>query len=209
MLDRIIDKNMKKQKENIPWKHSWKLYNLQMQSITFITGNQKKAEYLSKYLWLEVIHEKVDLDELQTLDLKEIIEHKVKQAYERAGKPMIVEDVSLEFTALGRLPGTFIKFFEKELWLERLCWLIGNNPRDAIARCIFWYYDGVQFEYFEWKILGTIAEYPRGKNGFWWDQIFIPYFSDKTSAELDELEYERFYTEEKPFAKVREFLLSK
>jgi inosine/xanthosine triphosphate pyrophosphatase family protein len=50
---------------------------------------------------------------------------------------------------------------------------------------------------------------PRGENGFGWDQIFIPYFSNKTSAELDETEYERFYTEEKPFQIVREFLLKK
>ena len=75
-----------------------------MHSITFITGNQKKADYLAKYLGLEVLHEKVDLDELQSLDLREIVEHKVRQAYEKVGKPVIVEDVSLTFTALGRLP---------------------------------------------------------------------------------------------------------
>ena len=75
-----------------------------MYSITFITGNKKKADYLAKYLGLEVLHEKVDLDELQSLDLREIVEHKVRQAYEKVGKPVIVEDVSLTFTALGRLP---------------------------------------------------------------------------------------------------------
>ena len=75
-----------------------------MHSITFITGNQKKADYLAKYLGLEVLHEKVDLDELQSLDLREIVEHKVRQAYKKVGKPVIVEDVSLTFTALGRLP---------------------------------------------------------------------------------------------------------
>lgn len=57
-----------------------------MQSITFVTGNQKKAEHLMKYLGLEVLHEKVDLDELQSLDLREIVEHKVRQAYEKIKK---------------------------------------------------------------------------------------------------------------------------
>ena len=75
-----------------------------MQSITFITGNQKKADYLAKYLGFPIEHEKINLDELQSLDLREIVEHKVKQAYTKVGKPVIVEDVSLEFLALGKLP---------------------------------------------------------------------------------------------------------
>lgn len=75
-----------------------------LQKITFITGNAKKAEYLEKYLGFPVAHEKLDLDEIQSLDLREIVEHKAKQAYEKIGSPVLVEDVSLEFTALGRLP---------------------------------------------------------------------------------------------------------
>ena len=47
---------------------------------------------------------KLDLDEIQSLDLREIVEHKVRQAYEKCGKPVLVENASLEFTALGRLP---------------------------------------------------------------------------------------------------------
>ncbi len=54
-----------------------------MQSITFITGNQKKADYLAKYLGFPIEHQKIDLDEIQSLDLREIVEHKVKQAYEK------------------------------------------------------------------------------------------------------------------------------
>lgn len=75
-----------------------------MRPITFITGNQKKADYLARYLGFPVEHQKIDLDELQSLDLREIVEHKVKQAYEIVQSPVLVEDVSLEFSALGRIP---------------------------------------------------------------------------------------------------------
>jgi inosine/xanthosine triphosphate pyrophosphatase family protein len=75
-----------------------------MQSITFITGNQKKADYLAQYLGIEVQHEKLDLDEIQSLDLREVVEHKVRQAYEMVKKPVLVEDTSLTFVALGKLP---------------------------------------------------------------------------------------------------------
>lgn len=80
-----------------------------MKDAVFITGNQKKADYLSKYLGHTIDHVKVDLDEIQSLDLKEVVRHKMRQAYEKVGRPVLVEDVSLEFSALGKLPGTFIR----------------------------------------------------------------------------------------------------
>lgn len=43
--------------------------------------------------------------------------------------------------------------------------------------------------------------------GFGWDQIFIPYFTEKTSAELSQEDYKRFYTEGKSLSQIREFLL--
>lgn len=61
----------------------------------FITGNQNKADYLSRYLGFHVEHRKIDLDEIQSLNLNEIVEHKVRQAYEKVQGPVIVEDVSL------------------------------------------------------------------------------------------------------------------
>jgi len=64
------------------------------------------------------LHEKIDMDEIQSLDLDEVVEHKVRQAYEIAKKPILVEDTALEFPALGKLPGTFIKFFIQELGHE-------------------------------------------------------------------------------------------
>jgi len=174
----------------------------------FVTGNPYKAEKLSEYLGIHLEHIKIDLDEIQSTSLHEIVEHKVKRAYEKTGKPVLVEDVGLEFEALGKLPWPFIKFFEKEIWHEWLCRLIDGKSRNAIARCVFGYFDGKVLEFFEGNIEWTIAESSRWIGWFWWDQIFIPYFTDKTSAELDKSEYERFYTEEKPFAQIREFLLS-
>jgi inosine/xanthosine triphosphate pyrophosphatase family protein len=72
--------------------------------ITFITGNPKKAEYLSKYLSFPVLHEKIELDEIQSTDLREIVEYKVRQAYDKIKSPVLVEDVSLVFEDFGQLP---------------------------------------------------------------------------------------------------------
>ena len=85
-----------------------------MKKVTFITGNPKKAENLKKYLGVDIAYSAVELDEIQSLDLREVTEHKARQAFEKIGSPVLVEDASLEFTELGRLPGTFIKFFVDE-----------------------------------------------------------------------------------------------
>lgn len=180
-----------------------------MEKITFITGNQKKADYLAKYLGFPVEHIKLDLDEIQSLDLKEIVEHKVRQAYEKIKKPVIVEDVSLEFAALGRLPGTFIKFFVDEVPFETICSMIDGKTRKATARCVFGYFDGQDLKTFEGGLDGEIATTPSGENGYGWDKIFIPQGHTVTRASLEEKDDQKTYLQIKPFEKLKEFLESK
>lgn len=180
-----------------------------MTNITFITGNQNKADYLAKYLGHSVDHVKLDLDEIQSLDLKEIVEHKVRQAYEKIKKPVIVEDVALEFAALGGLPGPFIKFFVEKVPFEMICSMIDGKTRDATARCVFGYFDGKDLELFESSLDGKIAETPSGENGYGWDKIFIPQGYTETRASLEEKDDQKTYLQIKPFAKLKEFLESR
>lgn len=177
-----------------------------MKQVTFITGNQSKADYLAKYLGVPVAHHKLDLDELQSLDLKEIVEHKVKQAYEAVKQPVIVEDVSLEFCALGRIPGPFIKWFLEELDYDTICSLLEGKDRSAIGRCMFGYYDGERLEFMEGSLKGTIADAPRGKDGFGWDKIFIPEGYTQTRAELSANDYEKIYHIIRPLKQLKQFL---
>ena len=177
--------------------------------ITFITGNQKKAEYLAKYLGFPVEHKKFDLDEIQSLDLREIVEHKVRQAYAQIKGPVIVEDVSLEFAALSALPGPFIRFFIEKVPLETICSLVDGKTRQATARCVFGYYDGEEIKFFEGKLDGEIAKTPTGENGFGWDKIFIPEGYTVTRASLSEEDDRKTYLQLKPFAALKEFLQNK
>lgn len=178
-------------------------------NITFITGNQDKADYLQKYLGVPVAHHKLDLDEIQSLDLREVVEHKVRQAYEVLKAPVLVEDVSLEFEAMGRLPGTFIKFFLQEMPFEAICALLDGKTRNATARCVFGYFDGERLELFEGSLGGKIADQPAGDNGYGWDKIFIPDGYNVTRASINEEDYRKTYLQIKPFAPFEAFLKSK
>ena len=154
--------------------------------ITFITGNPAKAEQLGRHLEYPVTHKKLDLPEIQSLDLHEVIEHKAKEAFKEVGSTVLVEDVALTFTALGRLPGPLIKWFLTELDNEGLCSLLnGYDDRSALAQVCIGLYDGTELHIFEGSRIGTIAPVPKGERGFGWDPIFIPEGHEKTWGEMD------------------------
>ncbi len=180
---------------------------MENKDITFITGNQYKADYLAKYLGFPVKHLKLDLDEIQSLDLKVIVEHKVRQAYEKIKTPVIVEDVSLEFEALNGLPGPFIKFFIENMAFETICSMINGKSRKAKAKCVFGYFDGETLKLIEGGMGGEIAEIPAGENGYGWDRLFVPDGYTVTRASLKEEDYQKTYLQIKPFADLKAFLL--
>lgn len=177
-----------------------------MKEVIFVTGNQNKADYLSKLIGMELDHQKIDLDEIQSLDLHEIVKHKVLQAYEKIQKPVIVEDVSLEFNAFGRLPGTFIKFWVDEVGLDRLARIIDGLDRSATAKCVFGFYDGTELKLFESSLKGRISENPVGDQGFGWDKIFIPEGYGITRGQMNDEDNDKTYKLIKPIEDVEKFL---
>lgn len=174
----------------------------------FITGNQSKADYLSRQLGVTLAHQKIDLDELQSTDLHVIVEHKLRQAYAACQQPVLVEDVSLVFNALGKLPGPYIKWFVESAGDEACCRMLdGFTDRSAAIRCTFGYFDGLRMEFFDSELRGSIATQPRGDNGFGFDRFFIDEGLDITRAQMSQEEIERTYAQlMKPFAQVKAFL---
>lgn len=155
-----------------------------MKKLTFVTGNPAKAKYLSDYFSIPVDHVKLDLPEIQSLDLGKIVNDKARRAYEIIKNPVIVEDVSLRFEELGKLPGPLIKWFFEELGNEGLC-MMARGSR-ALAQVKFAIYDGSKTVVFSGERNGFIAPIPRGDKNFGWDPIFIPNGYDKTWAEMSE-----------------------
>lgn len=165
---------------------------MQNLDLTLITGNQNKADQVARWLGAHVPHRKIDLDELQSLDTHEIVEHKAKQAYDILKSPVLIEDVSLTFKALGRLPGPFIKWFIEELDYQGLVKLLdGYDDRSAHAVCCYGFYDGKDLRFFEGGVLGSIAPEPKGDGGFGFDPIFIPDGYAITRAEMSEDDYDK------------------
>ena len=156
-----------------------------MQKLTFITGNAGKAKYLSDYFHAPVDHVKLDLHEIQSLNLREVVDDKARRAYTIVGSPVLVEDVSLIFNGLKKLPGPLIKWFLETLGNDGLCRLLDSlDDRSAFAEVEFAICDEKGVHTFGGSMEGTIAENPRGEMGFGWDPIFIPEGHSKTWAEM-------------------------
>lgn len=181
-----------------------------MKDPVYITGNEHKAKFLAKLLDMPLEHQKISLDEIQSPNPREVIEHKVRQAYDLLKRPVLVEDTCMGFEALNGLPGTFIKFFiEQENGAEKLCRMCdGLDSRRAVATVTFGYYDGEHLEFFQGAIGGEIASKPgKAINGFGWDVIFIPDgYGGVVRSELDEAQYDELYLKVKPIAAVKKFL---
>ena len=175
--------------------------------VTFVTGNAGKAKYFSELIGREVDHQAVETEEIQSLELGKIAEHKARQAYAKLQSPVIVEDTALVINSLGQLPGPFIKWFEESMGFEKVCRLADISPdRSAVASSVYAYYDGQSLELFPGDLAGTIADHPRGQDGFGWNPIFIPHYADKTLAEMEDAEFKKAYVQIKSIYKLRDFL---
>lgn len=177
---------------------------------TFITGNKSKAEQLSWHLGVNLSHQAVDVHEIQSVDLAEVVEYKARTAFELVDGPVLVEDTSLIFHALGRLPGPLVKWFLQELGNDGLCRVLdGYEDRTATASVLFGYYDGKDLTTFLGEAKGKIALEPRGEMGFGWDPVFIPAGYSKTWAEMSKEEQNDTSMRRVALKALEEFLIGK
>lgn len=159
------------------------MIQLNDKQLIFITGNMHKLAVTKRFIHVPITHKKLHLTEIQSLDPREVAEHKVKEAYRIVQQPVLIEDTSLVFHAFGKLPGTYIKWFLEEIGNKAMCKLLEDDRR-ATATVTFAIYDGKHLHFCEASAEGTIANEPRGEQGFGWNAIFVPKGMNKTYAEM-------------------------
>ena len=182
--------------------------------ITFITGNNKKLEEVKNILNTNTLNQsitlksmKLDLPELQG-DPEYIVSEKCRIASLTVDGPVLVEDTSLCFNALGGMPGPYIKWFEDKIGLVGLNnLLMAYEDKSAIAKCIFGYKEcnGSPIHIFTGNVYGSIVE-PRGPLNFGWDPIFLPDGYTETFAEMNSETKNEISHRYKALQLVKEFL---
>lgn len=113
-----------------------------MKHLKFATSNAGKLREASEILGFPMDQISVELDEIQTTNVEELIRHKAIEAYKKAGANVIVEDTGLEFVSWNGLPGALVKWFESTVKIEGILKMFENfENRDAIAVCYVAMYD--------------------------------------------------------------------
>lgn len=79
--------------------------------VTLITGNPGKAREYSTILGIEVTATRLDLVEIQSLDVATVVERKATDAYAKLHRPVLVDDTGLALDAWNGLPGALVAWF--------------------------------------------------------------------------------------------------
>lgn len=178
---------------------------MKLKDLVVVTSNKGKLFEINNILGTHHKLSKIEVPEIQSLDLNEVIKAKAKGAYEIIKKPVMVEDVGVQIKSLGGLPGPFIKFFLKTIGTQGIINLIGTEKNATVTEAVA-IYDGKTMHIFKGSVSGIIADKDRGEHGFGFDRIFIPTGYKKTYSEMSDELKNRISHRAKALAKVKKFL---
>ncbi|OGD86370.1 hypothetical protein A2870_00635 [Candidatus Curtissbacteria bacterium RIFCSPHIGHO2_01_FULL_41_11] len=156
---------------------------MKISDLVVVTSNAGKIDEINAILGTNHKISNIDIPEIQSLNLDEVITEKAKAAYEKIKKPVLVTDVSLEIEGLNGLPGPFVKFFLKTLGEEKTVQLVKGSRKTKVTDAVA-IYDGRTLKVFKGTVWGKVIPHARGNSGFGFDFVFIPKGYNKTYSQM-------------------------
>ncbi|MBI4032592.1 non-canonical purine NTP pyrophosphatase [Candidatus Berkelbacteria bacterium] len=151
--------------------------------VVFVTSNENKAREAREILGVPIEIQKLDLDEIQGMELEPIIRHKLQQAWDVLKRPVLVDDVGLYFEAWGGFPGPFVRFAAETMTEAGIARALGDDRRLRYVVTVG-YTDGERTLFGSGEIRGTFTHEPRGTNGWGFDPFLLPNGEDQTYAQM-------------------------
>jgi len=157
--------------------------------LILVTGNPGKLAEARRLAGRGLEGVEVDLPEIQSLDLEEVLRAKLAAALEHRAGPLVVEETGLELAAWNGFPGPLVRWMLEAVGAEgiaRAAIALGD-PR-ARAVCLLAWGDGDRIVVGRGSTSGELVLPPRGENGFGWDPVFRPEGENRTYGELSDEE---------------------
>lgn len=193
-----------------------------MKTICFATKNKfklKEAKELLPNIQIEPIYSEVD--EIQEIEVDKVIRHKALQLYRKVKKPLIVEDTGLYFNALNGFPGALIKWLMSSVGTDGS--LVEGSKNDSIIKMLYDFQDKSAVAKTSIAICnsdtsiddvlivsgivkGKISPKAVGKNGFGWDDFFMPEGYGLTFAQMSNEEKNNISMRKKAFVELKKLL---
>ncbi len=163
--------------------------------LLFVTGNPSKLVEARRLTaasgqLLEAVA--LDLPEIQSLDMEEILRAKAWHAWQAVQRPLVVEETGLELAAMNGFPGPLVKWMLAAVGgagIARAAEAL--DDRRARAICLLMWTDGQHTALARGEAAGELVLPPRGANGFGWDPVFCPEGEARTYGELPDEEKDR------------------
>jgi XTP/dITP diphosphohydrolase len=194
-----------------------------MHTLLFATNNKNKVAEIQSLVGtdfniISLNEAGIDIDIPEPHDtLPENAFEKANTIFSLTQKNCFSEDTGLEITALNGAPGVksaryagdgrdFQANIDKVLL--NLKEIENRNAQFRTVICLLWQdaSKGLQTYYFEGICKGRIAYEMHGEKGFGYDPIFIPEGSDKSFAQMDREEKNKFSHRQKAVSQLFEFL---
>lgn len=180
--------------------------------IHYVTGNKGKFEEAKAIFAdtdIELLHTQLELEEIQGTPAA-IARHKIEEAYKKLLEPCMIDDVSVHCSAIGGLPGPYIRAFLESIGPAGLAELI-SRYEDARCQviCTIGYSDANGIvELFTGTVDGTIV-LPKGNrlaHTYSWNAIVIPSGEDRTFAEMSLQEASRISARSKALQQCKKII---
>lgn len=160
-----------------------------MRAATFASTNQNKYREVQSILsthGIAVDFAELNLSEIQSESLEEIVREKAKSAFAHVSRPVIVEDDGLFIDTLKGFPGQYSSHAYKTIGNDGILKLLaGSDNRTASFRSLIAFYDGERLSISEGKVDGSIS-HKMTDGGWGYDPIFVPAGTSLTFAQLKE-----------------------
>lgn len=163
-----------------------------LKGAVLVTGNPGKLAEARRLCGEGLEAVELELPEIQSLDLFEVLWAKGREARRRLRRPVVVEETGLELAALDGFPGPLVKWMLAAIGAEgiaRTAAALGN--RQATARCGLLYLDDRRQVSAEGTTAGELVSPPRGSEGFGWDPVFLPAGESLTYGEMPPADKDR------------------
>jgi XTP/dITP diphosphohydrolase len=162
-----------------------------MKTLFFVTTNNGKFQEVNSWFSdlvpdMKLEQVALDVDEIQSLDVHEVVTQKARAIWAELQKPFIVDDGGLYLNRYNNFPGTLSKYVFQGVGLEGT-WLLAKDDPRAFFQCIVAYCDGPDsIQLFEGRCDGTLVPPNSVKvhPQLPYTALFVPNGFTQTMAEL-------------------------
>lgn len=153
-----------------------------------ITSNPGKvAEFQKAFadLGIEMVHDRIPYDEIQTADLEEVVRKGMEEIRSKGYTNFIIDDSGMFVDALGGFPGVYSAYVQKTVGNDGVLKLMENvENRKATFKCCIGCDVNGETIIVTGKCDGVILDEARGDGGFGYDPIFSP-DGERSFAQLE------------------------